>query len=153
MPGCSITTDIIVGFPGETEKEFQDTISIVKEVKFNFAYMFKYSSRPGTKASEYTDQIEEDVKQRRLEELISTQLKNTLDNNKLLIGKTLDVLVEKESKKSTDQWSGRTEGNTGVIFDKGTEKIGDIINIKISDARGVTLFGYNNKQELKYEVA
>lgn len=153
LPDCTVTTDIIVGFPGETEEEFQDTISIVKEVKFNFAFMFKYSSRPGTKAANYDNQIAEEVKQSRLERLIETQLSNTLSQNKRHIGKTVEVLIEKESKKSRDQWSGRTEGNTWVVVDKGNEKVGDIINVEITDARGVTMFGRNNKLEYKYEVA
>jgi len=115
--------------------------------------MFKYSSRPGTKAAEYTDQISEEIKQKRLEELIDLQLKNTLYQNKSLIGKTVQVLIEKESKKSKNQWAGRTDGNMWVVFDKGREKVGDIIDIKIYDARGVTLFGENLNQGYKYEVA
>ena len=153
MPGCSITTDIIVGFPGETEEEFEDTLRIVREVGFNFAFMFKYSSRPGTKASEYTDQISEEVKQDRLERLIALQLKNTLSQNRALIGQTFKVLIEKESKKSKEQWAGRTEGNIWVVFDKGNESVGDLIDVKIEDARGVTLFGTNINQEYRYEVA
>ena len=153
MPGCSITSDIIVGFPGETEEEFEDTLSVVKEVGFNFAFMFKYSSRPGTKAAEYTDQLPEEVKQDRLERLIEVQLKSTLYQNKELVGKTIKVLVEKESKKSRSQWAGRTEGNMWTVFDKGTEKIGDVVDLLITDARGVTLFGTNVNQEYKNEVA
>ena len=153
MPGCSITSDIIVGFPGETEDEFLDTLDVVNRVGFNFAFMFKYSSRPGTKAAEYTDQIAEETKQDRLERLIKDQLRNTLEQNQNLIGKTVKVLVEKQSKKSDQQWSGRTEGNMWVIFDKGGESVGDIIDVKINDARGVTLFGSNINQEYRYEVA
>ena len=153
MPDCSITTDMIVGFPGETEDEFSDTLSIVMKVGFNFSYMFKYSSRPGTKASGYTDQISEDVKQRRLEKLIKLQQKTTLKKNKELVGKTVSVLIEKESKKSDSQWAGRTDGGIWVIFNKGEEKIGDLVNIKIYDTRGVTLFVSTIHQEYKYEVA
>ena len=153
MPGCSITTDVIVGFPGETEEEFEDTLNVARKVGFNFAFMFKYSSRPGTKASEYTDQIPEAIKQNRLERLIDVQLKNTLKQNQNLIGETIKVLVEKESKKSKDQWAGRTEGNMWVVFDKGNESIGDLIDVKIEDARGVTLFGTNTNREYRYEVA
>tara|TARA_Y100000994_G_scaffold196853_1_gene166612 strand:- start:1308 stop:2651 length:1344 start_codon:yes stop_codon:yes gene_type:complete len=153
MPGCSITTDVIVGFPGETEEEFEDTLNVAKKVGFNFAFMFKYSSRPGTKASGYTDQIPEEIKQNRLERLIDVQLDNTLKQNKALVGKTIKVLVEKESKKSKEQWAGRTEGNMWVVFDKGSESVGDLIDVKIEDARGVTLFGINVNREYKYEVA
>ena len=153
MPDCTLTTDVIVGFPGETEDEFLETLSVIDKVKFNFAYMFKYSSRPGTKASQYDEQIEEDVKQDRLERLIDFQLSNTLTQNRSLIGKTVKVLVEKVSKKSKDQWSGRTEGGMWVIFDRNNENIGEVINIRIDDARGVTLFGSRVYQEYNYEVA
>ena len=146
MPNCSLTTDIIVGFPGETEEEFLETLSIVEKVKFNFAYMFKYSSRPGTKAAQYDEQISESIKQDRLERLIDLQLQNTLYQNKKLVGKTVKVLVEKVSKKSKYQWSGRTEGGIWVVFDKTNEKIGEIIDVNIDDARGVTLFGSRTYQ-------
>ena len=153
MPGCSITSDIIVGFPGETEEEFEDTLDVARKVGFNFSFMFKYSSRPGTKASEYTDQIPEEVKQNRLERLIALQLENTLEQNQRSIGKTLKVLIEKTSKKSENQWAGRTEGNMWVVFDKGNESVGDLVDVKIEDARGVTLFGTSINQEYRYEVA
>ena len=107
--------------------------------------MFKYSCRPGTKASQYTDQINEKIKQKRLEKLIEHQKKITLKNNLKRIGTIHKVLIEKESKKSKDYWSGRTEGNIWTIIKKGNEKIKDIIPVKITDARGVTLFGENIK--------
>ena len=102
---------------------------------------FKYSSRPGTKASEYSDHIDEHVKQTRLEKVIDLQKVLTENENQKYIGKVIEVLVEKESKKSANQWAGRTEGNTWVVFDKTNEKIKDIVNVLIQDARGVTLFG------------
>ena len=141
MPDCSISTDIIVGFPGETESDFDDTMSVVEKVQFNFSYMFKYSSRPGTKAAEYSDQIDESVKQNRLEKLISSQKEISLNVNKKQIGKELQVIVEKESKKSANQWSGRTAGNTWVIFDKMNFKPKDLVTLRIDDAQGVSLFG------------
>ena len=153
IPRLGLGADVIVGFPGETEDEFLETLSVIDKVKFNFAYMFKYSSRPGTKASQYDEQIEEDVKQDRLERLIDFQLSNTLTQNRSLIGKIVKVLVEKVSKKSKDQWSGRTEGGMWVIFDRNNENIGEVINIRIDDARGVTLFGSRVYQEYNYEVA
>ena len=153
IPNCALTTDIIVGFPGETEDEFLETLSVADKVEFNSAYMFKYSSRPGTKASQYDEQITEDEKQDRLERLIDLQLNKTLMQNKKHVGKISKVLVEKVSKKSNDQWSGRTEGGTWVVFDKTNEKIGDIIDVKIDDARGVTLFGSRIYQGYNYEVA
>lgn len=153
IPNCALTTDIIVGFPGETEDEFLETLSVAEKVEFNSAYMFKYSSRPGTKASQYDEQITEDEKQDRLERLIDLQLNKTLIQNKKHVGEISKVLVEKVSKKSNDQWSGRTEGGTWVVFDKTNEKIGDIIDVKIDDARGVTLFGSRTYQGYNYEVA
>ena len=141
LPNCSISTDIIVGFPGETDSDFLETLEMMQINKFNFAYMFKYSSRPGTKAAEYDNQISENVKQDRLEKLIQTQSEITLLQNKKKIGNIEHVLIEKESKKSEKFWSGRTDGNTWVIIEKNDEKIKDIIPVVISDARGVTLFG------------
>ena len=142
MPGCSISTDIIVGFPGETDEDFTETMEVVSKVEFDSAYMFKFSSRPGTKAAEYTDQIPEDIKQQRLETLIEFQHKITLIKNRKKIGTELEVLIEKVSKKSTDQWSGRTEGNTPVVFNKINKyKIGDLVKIEILDVKGMTLLG------------
>ena len=153
IPNCSITTDIIVGFPGETEEEFKATLDIMKKVNFDSAFMFKYSARPGTKAVEYSDQIRESVKQRRLESVIELQKKITLIKNKMLIGKKVQVLVEKESKKSSKQWAGRTDGNTWVIFNKTNENIKDIVDVIINDAHGVTLFGNRLfKKEFANEV-
>jgi len=143
MPDCSISTDIIVGFPGETEKEYQETLDIIRTVQFDFAYMFKYSSRPGTKASEFTDHIEETVKQERLSKLIEIQNEIRLNVNKTRIGSIQKILIEKESKKSELFWSGRTEGNVLTIVKKNNEKVKDIIDVIISDAQGLTLFGEN----------
>ena len=154
MPDCSISTDIIVGFPGETEFEYSETLDMVKKVHFDSSFMFKYSSRPGTKAAEYTDQISEQDKQNRLERLITLQHKNTLSANLKRVGKTLSVMVEKVSKKSDSQWAGRTDGNMWVIFDKTNEEIKDIVNVKIEDARGITLFGSRiHTKERIYEAA
>lgn len=141
IPNCSISTDIIVGFPGETENEFEETLSTMNIVKFNRSFMFKYSSRPGTKAAEYTDQVSEEIKQSRLERLIDLQQSHTLITNRQYIGQVVKVLVEKESKKSNLRWIGRTEGTVGVIFDKHNEKINDIVNVYITDAQGVSLLG------------
>jgi len=153
LPNCSITTDIIVGFPGETDSDFSETLEMMKINEFNFAYMFKYSSRPGTKAAEYGNQIDENVKQKRLEQLIKTQSEITLLQNKKKIGSIENVLIEKESKKSSDFWSGRTEGNTWTIVKKNNEEIKDVIPVVIDDAQGVTLFGKKiTKEEMIYEI-
>lgn len=149
LPDCAISTDIIVGFPGETEEDFLQTLNVIRQVGFDSAFMFKYSSRPGTKAAEYTDQIPEDTKQSRLERLIELQKNVSLIANQKQIGKILQVIVEKESKKSTEQWAGRTDGNCWVVFDKGNEQINDIVNIKITDAKGITLFGDRIYEEVQ----
>ena len=143
LPNCSISTDIIVGFPGENDFDFNETLEVVKQVGFDFSYMFKYSSRPGTKAAQYTNQINEDVKQKRLEKLIVLQNSIRLKVNKSKIGKIEKVLIEKNSKKSDLFWSGRTDGNIWTIIKKTDEKIKDIVDVLITDAKGITLFGEN----------
>lgn len=154
LPNCSISTDIIVGFPGETEDEFLETLDMVKKVHFDSSFMFKYSSRPGTKAAQYTDKVSEEEKQNRLERLIELQRENTLSANLKHVGKTMPVMVEKVSKKSDSQWAGRTDGNMWVIFDRGDEKIKDIVNVKIEDAKGITLFGSRiHTKEIIHEAA
>ena len=155
IPDCTISTDIIVGFPGETDDEFNETLEVVRKSRFNSAFMFKYSSRPGTKASEYSDQISEKNKQTRLEKLIDIQRKITLIENQKYIGNILEVLVEKESKKSTLQWSGRTNGNTWVVFDKEESSIKDLVEVEIKSAHGVTMFGdiVNSLERKKNEAA
>jgi tRNA-2-methylthio-N6-dimethylallyladenosine synthase len=143
LPNCSISTDIIVGFPGEDDFDFNETLEVVKQVGFDFSYMFKYSSRPGTKAAQYTNQINEDVKQKRLEKLIVLQNSIRLKVNKSKIGKIEKVLIEKNSKKSDLFWSGRTDGNIWTIIRKTDEKIKDVVDVLITDAKGITLFGEN----------
>ena len=141
LPNVGISTDIIVGFPGENDKEFQDTLEVMELVRFDSAYTFKYSARPGTKAAEFIDHVGEDEKQNRLEKVIVTQRKHTISNNKNYIGKTELVLVEKESKKSKKKWAGRTDSNKWVIFDKSNVNIGDIIPVFINKIKGITLHG------------
>jgi tRNA-2-methylthio-N6-dimethylallyladenosine synthase len=150
LPGVGISTDIIVGFPGENDLEFQETLDVMKEVMFDSAYTFKYSSRPGTKAAEYKDHVPEDVKQFRLESVMSLQREHTSDRNKKFINNIEMVLVEKESKRSKDQWAGRTDSNKWVIFNKKSEKIGDIVPVIITSAHGITLQGEIQKiQEME----
>ena len=141
LPNVGISTDIIVGFPGETSKEFEETLDLMEQVKFDSAFNFKYSSRPGTKASEYDDKIDPIEKKKRLQTVIELQNKHTLEKNKNLIGSIQNVLIEKESKLSSNQWAGRTESNKWVVLDKSEIDINDIIPVKIIDARGVTLHG------------
>ena len=118
LPNVGISTDIIVGFPGENEAEFQETMDVMEVVKFDSAFTFKYSSRPGTKAAEFDDHVPEDEKQHRLERLIEMQQKHTLFRNKAIVGRVEMVLVEKESKRSKKQWAGRTDANKWVVFIK-----------------------------------
>ncbi len=139
--GVSITTDMIVGFPGETDADFDETLAVMEAVKFDAAFTFKYSARPGTKAAEYADSVPEEIKQKRLEKMIEVQRTHTLYRNKLHIGEVMSVLVEKDSKKSKHQYQGRTTSNKIVVFNKGLEKIGDKVLVEIEEASGITLFG------------
>ncbi len=136
-----ISTDIIVGFPGETEEDFQDTLDVLNKVKFDSAFTFKYSPRPFTKAVEYKDQIPEEIKQNRLVQLINLQKEHTLENNQKLIGTVQTVLVEKESKKSSLNWAGRTDTNKWVTFPKENSKIKDEVHIHILETSGISLQG------------
>ena len=141
LPNVGLSTDIIVGFPGETSQEFNDTLDVMEKVHFDSAYTFKYSSRPGTKAAEYEDIISEEEKQSRLERVIDMQKKHTLSQNQKRVGCEEIVLVEKESKRSANHWAGRTDSNKWVIFEKNNYKIGELVPIKIIDAKGITLRG------------
>ena len=141
LPNVGLSTDIIVGFPGEGSEEFDDTLDVMEKVHFDSAYTFKYSSRPGTKAAEFEDIISEEEKQSRLEKVIDVQKKHTLLQNQKRIGTVEIVLVEKESKRSANHWAGRTDSNKWVIFEKNNFKIGDLVPIKIIDAKGITLHG------------
>tara|TARA_Y100000741_G_scaffold7140_1_gene6024 strand:- start:284 stop:1369 length:1086 start_codon:yes stop_codon:yes gene_type:complete len=153
LPGVGISTDIIVGFPGENEQEFQETLDLMEQVVFDSAYTFKYSSRPGTKAAEYEDHVPEDEKQQRLERVINLQREHTSMRNKEFINKVEMVLIEKESKRSKDRWAGRTDSNKWVIFNKKSEKIGDIVPVVINSALGITLQGEIQKvQEMELVV-
>ena len=141
LPNVGLSTDIIVGFPGEDSEEFDDTLDVMEKVHFDSAYTFKYSSRPGTKAAEFEDIISEEEKQSRLERVIDMQKKHTLLQNQKRIGTVEMVLVEKESKRSASHWAGRTDSNKWVIFEKNNFKIGELVPIKIIDAKGITLRG------------
>jgi tRNA-2-methylthio-N6-dimethylallyladenosine synthase len=141
LPGVGISTDIIVGFPGETEEEFRETLEVMNSVRFESAFTFKYSPRPYTKAAEFTDPVPEDIKQERLERLIKLQKKHTLERNQEDVGSIERVLVEKESKRSAEQWVGRTDSNKWVIFDKGSTRVKDMVTVKVTEARGVSLMG------------
>ena len=142
MPDCSISHDMIAGFPGEDEKDHQLTLDLMKQVKYEFGYMFKYSERPGTLAyRKLKDDVSEITKKRRLQEIVDLQQKHSLYRTRSYIGKTVKVLIEKESKKSKNQWCGRNEQNTVVVFDKKNFKIGDFVDVLISNCTSATLIG------------
>lgn len=142
MPDCAITTDIIAGYSDETQEEHEQTISLMKEVGYEFAYMFKYSERPGTYASKnLPDSISEEVKTARLTEIINLQNELSAESNKRDIGKEFEVLVEGVSKRSDEQMFGRTSQNKVVIFDRHDIKVGDYIRVKVGSCSSATLFG------------
>ncbi len=142
VPNCGISTDTISGFCGETEEEHQDTLSLMREVKYDFAYMYKYSERPKTLAErKFEDDVPEEIKQRRLQEVIDLQQAHSLEIMQQQIGKTEIILVEKESRRSDKQMVGRTDRYHKVVFDRGTAKVGDYLKVKITDCTSATLFG------------
>ena len=150
IPNCGISHDMITGFPSETERDHQDTLSLMEKVKYDFGYMFAYSERPGTYAARhFKDDISPEIKQRRLEEIITLQQKHSLERNKSFINKNCEVLIDKESKKSNDFWSGRTTENNVVVFPKYNFKLGDTVNVYISDCTTATLIGNINQLKTK----
>ena len=142
IPDCSISHDMIAGFPNESDQDHKDTLSLMEKVKYSFGYMFKYSERPGTPAAKkLDDNVEEVIKSKRLSEIVELQQKHSLYRSKQFIGKTVEVLIEKESKKSNLNWAGRNQQNTTVVFPKENYKIGDFVNVKINDCTSATLVG------------
>ena len=144
LPGCGISADIITGFCTEDEKDHQDTLSIMEYCKYDFSYMFIYSERPGTLAARrYADDVPEDIKKRRLEEIVSMQNKLSLESNQRDIGKSYKVLIEGDSKKNKEEWKARNSQNKVVVFPKEnyTYKKGDFVTVKIVDCTQGTLKG------------
>ncbi len=142
IPNCSISQDIITGFPNETDKDHNLTLDLMEKIKYDFGYMFKYSERPGTFASKkFDDNIPELTKKNRLQEIVDLQQKHSNYRTKSYIGKMVEVLIEKESKKSSSQWSGRNQQNTVVVFDKENYQIGDFVNVLITNCTSATLIG------------
>ncbi|MDR1737398.1 MAG: tRNA (N6-isopentenyl adenosine(37)-C2)-methylthiotransferase MiaB [Candidatus Symbiothrix sp.] len=142
VPDAAVSTDLFAGFHSETEQDHQETLSLMREVGFDAAFMFKYSERPGTYAAQHlADNVPEDIKVRRLEEIIALQLELSLMRNKEEIGKTREVLIEGFSKRSRDKLFGRTSQNKVVIFDKQHYRVGDKVMVKIDEASPATLFG------------
>jgi tRNA-2-methylthio-N6-dimethylallyladenosine synthase len=142
IPGCGISQDIITGFPTETEKDHQDTLSLMEYVKFYFGYMFKYSERPGTMAArKLEDDIPEETKKRRLTEIVDAQRNHSAYRTKESLGKIVEVLIERESKKSDAHWSGRNPQSLVVVFPKENYKPGDFVLVKVTDCTSATLIG------------
>ncbi len=142
IPECSISQDMIAGFPSETEEDHQDTLSLLEKVKYDFGYMYAYSERPGTLAErKMEDDVPEPIKKRRLAEIIALQREHGHFRTKQHLGKVEEVLIEGESKKSDSQWMGRNSQSTVVVFPKENYKVGDFVNVKINDCTSATLIG------------
>lgn len=142
IPDCAISTDIIAGFCSETEEQHQDTISLMNYVKYDFAYMFKYSERPKTLAQrKFADDVPDDVKTKRLNEIIALQVQHSLESNKKAVGKIHKVLIEGYSKKSKEHYYGRNSQNAVVVFPKEKYKPGDYVNVLVKECTSATLIG------------
>lgn len=142
MPDCGISQDMIIGFPTETEEDHQDTLSLMEYVKYDFGFMFKYSERPGTLAArKYEDDVPDEVKQRRLTEIVDLQQKHSAYHTQRTVGKIVEVLIEKESRKNDQEWSGRTPQNTVAVFPKENYQPGDFVLVEITECTTATLIG------------
>ena len=142
IPNVCITQDMIAGFPTETEEDHQDTLSLMEHVKYSFGYMYAYSERPGTLAGrKMEDDVPEATKLRRLQEIVDLQRNHSAFRTQEFVGQTVEVLVEKASKKSDKDWSGRNSQSIVVVFPKENYKIGDFVNVKIKSCTSGTLIG------------
>ena len=142
IPDCSISHDMISGFPNESELDHKDTLTLMESVKYSFGYMFKYSERPGTPAArKLDDNVDEKTKSRRLSEIVELQQRHSLFRSEQFIGKIVEVLIEKESKKSSLHWAGRNQQNSTVVFPKENYNVGDFVNVKINNCTSATLVG------------
>ena len=154
LPDCSISQDLITGFPSETEADHQDTLALMQQVKFAFGYMYKYSERPGTMAArKFKDDITEATKKRRLTEIVEAQRAHGAYRTQEFVGKTTQVLIERSSKKDQNQWSGRNQQSIVVVFPKESYQPGDFVDVKILRCTSATLIGealgLSNIQQLK----
>lgn len=142
IPECSISQDLIAGFPTETEDDHQDTLSLMHYVKYNFGFMFTYSERPGTMAGrKMEDDVPEETKKRRLNDIVQLQRQHSAIRTQQHLNTTVEILIEKSSKKSDLEWSGRTSDNTVAVFPKQDYKVGDFVNVHITDCTSATLIG------------
>ncbi len=148
VPDCGLSTDIFAGYCGETEEDHQLSLSLMRECGYDSAFMFKYSERPGTYASKHlADDVPEEVKVRRLEELIALQNELSAESNRRCVGREYDILVEGVSKRSREQLFGRTEQNKVVVFDRGTHRPGDYVRVRVTGSSSATLQGEEVKAE------
>jgi tRNA-2-methylthio-N6-dimethylallyladenosine synthase len=141
IPDVSLSTDIIAGFPTETEDDHRATLNLLEDVKYDGAFMFKYSPREHTPAYKMYDDVSDEVKVRRLNEIIEVQHRISQENNQKLIGQTFEVLIEDKSKRSCDDWTGRTDTNKVVVFPRTGGEVGDYVQVKILSTTSATLFG------------
>lgn len=140
IPDCGISTDMFTGFHDETEEDFLDTLSLMREVGFDAAFMFKYSERPGTLAARtMPDNVPEDVKIERLNRMIALQNELSAESNRRDIGREFEVLVEGVSKRSTDRFVGRTSQNKTAVFPRGSYRVGDLVKVRVTDSTSATL--------------
>ena len=148
VPDCGLTTDIFVGYHSETEADHQMSLSLMREVGYDSAFMFRYSERPGTYASKHLpDDVPEETKLRRLNDMIALQNELSAESYKKDIGKEFEILVEGTSKRSREQLFGRTQQNKVVVFDRGNHHVGDFVRVRITDSSSATLKGIEVKSE------
>lgn len=142
IPDISLSQDMIAGFPTETEQDHQDTLDLMRHCKYDYGFMFAYSERPGTLAArKLEDDVPTEVKNRRLNEIIALQRELALERTQRFVGQVVEVLIEKESKRSAAHWSGRNSQNTTVVFAKGSYKPGEFVNVLVTDCTSATLIG------------
>jgi tRNA-2-methylthio-N6-dimethylallyladenosine synthase len=151
IPAASITTDLIVGFPGETEQEFQDTLDLVEQVRFDAIYIFLYSPRPGTAAALMAGQVSGETKKQRFSRLTDVQNRISLEINNALVGQDWEVLVEGRSKNNPETWSGRTRTGKIVVFAGGDDLAGKIVDVTIDGAQTWNLIALPNNIQVKEE--
>jgi len=141
VPGLSLTTDLIVGFPGETEDDFNATHDVMRRIRYDSAFLFKYSARPGAKAAEWPETVSEEEKTRRITVLIEEQKTVSYERNLEMVGREVEVLVEGPAKRDPNQWFGKTEHFKTAVFPHRDEGVGDMIRLRVAAASPYTLFG------------
>jgi tRNA-2-methylthio-N6-dimethylallyladenosine synthase len=141
VPGLALSTDIIVGFPGETAEDFEMTRDAMRRIGYDSAFLFKYSPRPGARAAEWVDDVPDDEKTRRITILIEEQKDASLERNAAMVGRDVDVLVEGPSKRNPEHWFGKTREFKTAVFRRSNESVGDLVTLRVAAASPYTLFG------------